>query len=137
MIILLFRLFIVFAIVTLIYVGIKYVVNPKRKLELAQEQKNFYIHDDKENVHKNFFITYKGAMFEGEKYLGTTENSFEVVSINVSVKRAASLQGFSKDDFYFIEREILIMYPQSTVHWKSPIKELVQKAPKKIKMPLS
>lgn len=126
MIIILFRLLILFAIVFLIYVGIKYILNPKRKLELALEQKIFYIHDDKENVHKNFLLTYKGALFEGEKYLGATESSFEVVTINVSVKRAASLQGFSKDDFYFIEREILIMYPQSTVHWKSPIKELVK-----------
>jgi hypothetical protein len=127
MIIILFRLLILIAILVLVYVGIKYVLNPKRKLELAQDQRRFYFYDDKGNVHKNFLLTYKGAMFEGEKYLGTTEQSFEIITIDVSVKRAASLQGFSREDFYFIEREILIMYPHANVNWKSPIKELVKK----------
>ncbi|MFD1735951.1 sigma-w pathway protein ysdB [Bacillus salitolerans] len=126
MIIILFRLLILIAMVALIYTGFKYLLNPKRKLELAHEQKKYYFLDDKRNVHKNFYITYRGAMFEGEKYLGTTENSFEVVTINVSVKSASSLQGFTKEDFYFLEREILIQYPHSTVQWKSPIKELIK-----------
>jgi hypothetical protein len=126
LIILLLRLLILIAVIVLIYTGFKYVLNPKRKLELAQEQKQFYFFDDNGNVHKNFFLTYKGAMFEGEKYLGTTDESFEVVTVQVSVKDAARLQGFSKEDFYFIEREILIHYPYATVNWKSPIKELVK-----------
>jgi cbb3-type cytochrome oxidase subunit 3 len=126
LIIVLLRLLILIAVIVLLYACFKYLLNPKRKLELAQEQEKFYFFDQKGNVHKNFLLTYKGALFEGEKYLGTTEQSFEVVTVNVSVKDAFKLQGFSKDDFYFIEQEILIMYPHATVNWKSPIKELVK-----------
>ena len=74
--------FLLFAlIIFLIYSAIKYLLNPKRKLELAHEQKQFYFLDYKNDVRKNFHLTYKGVLFEGEKYLGTTENAFEVVSV--------------------------------------------------------
>src|SRR5690554_1286891 len=74
--------FLIFAlIIFLIYSLIKYVINPKRKLELAHEQKKFYVFDHKNDVRKNFLLTYKGVLFEGEKYLGTTDDAFEVVNI--------------------------------------------------------
>ena len=72
-------------------------------LMMLTKKRQYYFYDDVKNVRKNFFITYKGAMFEGEKYLGTTENSFDVVSIFVWVKDEAKLQGFTKDDFHFLQ----------------------------------
>ncbi|KGP90860.1 sigma-w pathway protein ysdB [Pontibacillus chungwhensis BH030062] len=125
MIIILFRLLFLLAAVLLIYTAYKYIMNPKRKLELAQDKKQFYFLDDPENVKKNFLLTYKGVLFEGEKYLGTTENSFDVVSISVWTRQPYTLKGFERNDLYFVEKEILIHYPHAKVEWKNPVNQLV------------
>ncbi|MRG87652.1 sigma-w pathway protein ysdB [Salinibacillus xinjiangensis] len=124
MVVILFRLLIIFAIIFFIYSAYKYIVNPKRKLEIAQENKTFYFYDDENNVKKNFLITYKGALFEGEKYLGTTEQAFEVVTITVWTKHPDLLKGISREDLYFIEKEILIKYPHAKIEWRHPIKNI-------------
>ncbi|KAA0549563.1 sigma-w pathway protein ysdB [Bacillus sp. BGMRC 2118] len=124
--VLLLRLLILIGIVVLLYVGFKYVINPKRKLELAQEHHQYHFLDDSRNVHKNFLLTYKGALFEGEKYLGTTSHSFEVVTISLSVKNSSKLQGFTKEDFIHIEQKINAAYPHAKINWKSPMKELLK-----------
>lgn len=123
---LLFRLVIIAFIVYLFYRGIRYLVDPKRKLDEAHEKESYYFYDDVKNVRKNFFITYKGALFEGEKYLGTTDNAFEVVSIFVWVKDETTLQGFTKDDFHFLSSEIYSNYPQAEISWKNPIEQLMK-----------
>lgn len=123
----LIRFVIIAIIIYLFYRGIRYIFDPKRKLDDAYEGERYYFYDDVKNVRKNFFITYKGAMFEGEKYLGTTENSFDVVSIFVWVKNEAKLQGFTKDDFLFLQSEILSNYPMAEISWKNPIEELMKK----------
>lgn len=119
MIVIILRLLLIVIILFLLYSGFKYLFNPKRKLELAHEQKQFYFLDDKENVRKNFLLTYKGALFEGEKYLGTTTNAFEVVSVFIWTKSTSSLQGVTLDDFNTIEEEVKKRYPFSKVDWKS------------------
>lgn len=123
----LFRLLIIALIIFLIYTTIKYLMSPKRKLELAHEQKRFFLLDDPNNVRKNFLMTYKGVLFEGEKYLGTTDNSFEVVSIFVWPKNTASLKGLSRDDFLFLNGKLHQAYPNAKIDWKSPVKELLLK----------
>lgn len=122
----LLRLLLFALIIFVIYSAVKYLLNPKRKLELAHEQKRFYFYDDQNNVHKNFFITYKGVLFEGEKYLGTTTNSFDVVSIFIWPKSTAALKGLVKEDFFFIAAKINEQYPNAKIDWKSPIKEFMQ-----------
>lgn len=124
---LLIRIVIIAFIVYLFYRGIRYLTDPKRKLDDAYEEERYYFYDDVKNIRKNFFITYKGAMFEGEKYLGTTENSFDVVTIFVWVKNEAKLQGLTKDDFNFLQAEILSNYPTAKISWKNPIEELMNK----------
>jgi len=125
MIVILLRLLILIAMILLLYTAYKYIMNPKRKLELAQEKKQFYFLDDPENVKKNFLLTYKGVLFEGEKYLGTTENSFDVVSISVWTKQPNKLKGFERQDLYFVEKEILIHYPHAEIDWKNPVNQLI------------
>lgn len=127
MIVLLLRLLLIALILFLIYSGFKYIFNPKRKLELAHEQKQFYFFDDKDNVRKNFMLTYNGVLFEGEKYLGTTTNAFEVVSIFIWAKSSSRLQGLTLEDFTHIEEQVKQEYPYAKVDWKSPIKELLVK----------
>ncbi|WP_458412266.1 sigma-w pathway protein ysdB [Schinkia sp. CFF1] len=120
-----FRLLILTLILFLIVKIIKYIANPKRKLELAHEQKQFYFWDDHDNVRKNFLITYKGVLFEGEKYLGTTDQAFEIVSIFIWAKDTDKLQGLKREDFLKIEADIKRHYPNARMEWKNPIRNFL------------
>ncbi|ARI76846.1 sigma-w pathway protein ysdB [Halobacillus mangrovi] len=125
MIIILFRLLLLIAIAFILYTAYKFIINPRRKLDLARDKKEFYFHDNKENTKQNFLMTYKGLVFEGEKYLGTTDHSFEVVNINVSAHTPEKLQGLTREDLYFLEQEILIRYPYASIEWKYPVNRLI------------
>ncbi|MEL3958095.1 sigma-w pathway protein ysdB [Caldifermentibacillus hisashii] len=122
---LLIRIIFLMIILLLIYSGIRYLLHPKRKLELAHEQKRFYFLDDPNNVRKNFTLTYKGVLFEGEKYLGTTTDSFDIISIFVFPKDVGALKGLTKNDFKTIEQHIFQHYKNAKIDWKSPIKEFL------------
>ncbi|CAG9619580.1 sigma-w pathway protein ysdB [Sutcliffiella rhizosphaerae] len=126
MFMILIRLALLALVVFIIYSIFKYLLNPKRKLEIAHEQKNFFLLDQKNNVRKNFLLTYKGIMFEGEKYLGTTERAFEVISIFIWSKNPEMLQGLKRQDFEYIQKEIRKQYPDALIDWKSPIKEFLK-----------
>ncbi|WP_431804632.1 hypothetical protein [Halobacillus andaensis] len=80
--------------------------------------------DDQENTKHNFLITYRGMMFEGEKYLGATEHAFEVLTIYVSTKEPEKLKGLERNDLYFLEEQILRSYPYAKIEWKYPINRL-------------
>lgn len=127
MLILVVRFLILLAIIYGIYQLFNYLLRPKRKLEIAHEQKKYFLLDELNNVKKNFFLTYKGVMFEGEKYLGTTEQSFEVISVFLRPLDISKLKGLSRDDFYFIESKIATHYPSAKIEWDSPIKDLLKK----------
>ena len=124
--ILIVRLLIIAMIIFLLYSAVKYLLSPKRKLELAHEQKKFYFLDDTNNIRHNFLLTHNGTLFEGEKYLGTTEQAFEVVSIFIWPKSKSELKGMERKDFQFIEAEIKKHYPNALIDWKSPIKEFMK-----------
>ena len=36
------------------------------------------------------------------------------------------LQGMTKDDFKFLEKEILMNYPKAKINWKNPIEKLMK-----------
>ncbi|WP_419959211.1 sigma-w pathway protein ysdB [Psychrobacillus sp. BM2] len=120
------RLLILALIIYVFYKILRYLFDPKRKLDEAYEKEQYYYYDEIKNVRKNFFITYKGALFEGEKYLGTTDQAFEVVSIFIWTKDPAKLQGFTKEDLRFLQNEIKMNYPDAKINWKSPIEQLMQ-----------
>lgn len=125
MIIMLFRILILISIILLIYTFYQYYRNPKRKLQIAKEHHDFYFLDESGNSKKNFQLVYKGCSFEGEKYLGTTDQAFDVVDIHVFVHEPMDLRGLTRDDLYFLEKEILTRYPYSKIEWKHPVSELV------------
>lgn len=120
------RLLILALIIYVFYKILRYLFDPKRKLDEAYEKEQYYYYDEIKNVRKNFFITYKGALFEGEKYLGTTDQAFEVVSIFIWTKDPAKLQGFTKEDLRFLQNEIKMNYPDAKINWKSPIEQLMK-----------
>lgn len=126
---LLIRLAVIALIIYVFYKAIRYITDPKRKLDEAYEKNQYYFYDDVKNVRKNFFISYKGALFEGEKYLGTTEDAFEVVTIFVGARDAATLHGLTKKDFEYLQQEILTSYPKAKINWKQPIEQLMRDAP--------
>lgn len=123
---LIIRLALLLLIVFLIYTLVRFILSPKRKLELAHEQGKFYFLDDQKNIRKNFLLTYNGVLFEGEKYLGTTDDSFEVVSIFIWPKQNDALKGLQRQDFLDIEEVIRMHYPDANIDWKSPVKEFLK-----------
>ncbi|MGJ9457161.1 sigma-w pathway protein ysdB [Oceanobacillus sp. CF4.6] len=125
MVIILFRILILIALVLLVYTWIQYLRKPERRLQIAKESNEFFLLNDNNNDKKNLQLVYKGCLFEGEKYLGTTEESFEVVDIHVTVRDPIELRGFTRDDLYFLEKEILLLYPYAKVTWKHPINQLI------------
>ncbi|WP_217586926.1 sigma-w pathway protein ysdB [Lentibacillus saliphilus] len=127
MIILLFQMLIFIALIVLFYTILQYFRNPQRKLDLARRSQDFYLLDEPQNNIKNMHFVYKGCYFEGEKYLGTTEDAFEVVNIQVIVREPMELRGLSRDDLYFLEKELLIRYPYAKIEWKHPINQLLIK----------
>lgn len=125
MVIILFRILILVAIIFLIYTGIQYIHNPQRRLRLAKQSNEFFFLDEPENSKKNLQFVYKGCSFAGEKYLGTTEDAFAVVDIHITVNEAIELRGLTRDDLYFLEKEILLRYPHAKIEWKHPINQLL------------
>lgn len=125
MLVLFFRILILLAIILLVYTWIEYLRSTERKMRIAKELNQFYLTDEPENSKKNILFVYKGCSFEGEKYLGVAENSFEVTNIHVSVIDPMELAGITREDLYFLENELLLRYPYAKIEWKHPINELV------------
>ena len=78
----LLRLVLLFLLAFILFVTIKFLLTPTRKLEAARKHKRFLLLDHEEVI-KNFQLTYNGAVFTGEKYLGATKNTIDVVSISL------------------------------------------------------
>ncbi|QKS72008.1 sigma-w pathway protein ysdB [Paenalkalicoccus suaedae] len=124
MTVLLFRLFLLIAVGIIVFSIGKYVLDPKRKLERAKQRGDFYLLDDVDQVRKNVLFTVHGALFYGEKFLGPSEDSFEVVRIAVHTDDIDQLQGMQAQDFVFLEKELTVRYPKAEIEWRSPIKEV-------------
>lgn len=105
---------------------IKTMLTPNRKFRQAVKQKYFYMIDDKKNVRKNFLITYKGAVLEGAKYLGTNKNPHTVVSIYIWIRDPDGMEDMGREDFFFIEKKILKLYPRAAINWNNPFYELMR-----------
>src|SRR5699024_6317501 len=97
-----------------------------RKLENAERRNKFYFLDDPHNARKNFIITYRGIRFEGEKYIGATENEFVVTSILMRILEPNDLYGLTRSDFYWIEHEIYSSYPEADITWQNPVDEFLK-----------
>src|SRR5690625_4041312 len=107
-----FQVLLLIAAIFLLYGFYNYLRSPERKLKRAKKNKQFFLIDDKENVHKNFTFVYKGCSFEGEKYIGSTEEKFVVANIDITVHDPNELKGISKQDLLFLEEKITEHYPQ-------------------------
>jgi len=118
-----FILLIVF-VVSFIWI-ISYMINPKRKLQTALESGTTLLMDNRKSVHQNLMLAYKGVLFEGEKYMGTTEDAFHIIKIHLWPKTKDNLIGLDKGDFKQIEQIIQNYYPYSQVLWGTPVREFL------------
>lgn len=109
-----------------IYWCFRYFLHPFRKLNQAIEGKRTVMMDDKRNVHRNILLVYQGVLFEGEKYMGTKDEAFQIVKIHMWPRKNEELVGFKKRDFDEIMSMIHTSYPHAEISWKSPIRELLQ-----------
>ncbi len=119
------RFILLFIILFLCYFILKLIFTPKRKLESARKHKRFYLIDH-EDARKNFLLTYKGAVFTGEKYMGPANQTFDVVSISIGPENTVSLKGMVREDFFYVDNKIREQYPNAEIHWKSPVREFLQ-----------
>ncbi|EZH66769.1 sigma-w pathway protein ysdB [Bacillaceae bacterium JMAK1] len=119
--------FLAAALFILAYSFYRYATNSSRKLEVAHKRQEFYFFDDPDDARKNFLITYRGVMFEGEKYVSVAESSFEVVRIVMDPKRTERIEGLGYEDFLYLESEVKQRYSYAHVEWRSPIKQLMQR----------
>lgn len=117
----LLRFILLFLLFLIVYLGMKPFFNSSRKLETARKHKRFLLLDD-EDIRKNFIVTYQGAVFVGEKYMGEKDNGVDVVSVFIWPDNTAALKGLIKEDFTFLTEKIHQKYPNADIHWKSPMK---------------
>lgn len=118
--------FLVSLILYFLYLFIKTTGTPNRKFRYAVKQKCFYIMDDKKNVRKNFLLTYKGFIFEGEKHTGSGKKTFAVDSIYIWIQNTGDLGQIKLADILFIEKKILKQYPRAKINWNHPFFELMR-----------
>ena len=108
--------FLVLIFLIVLYITIKFINKPIRKLKSAQKRKTFYLLDDPTDVRKNFLLTYKGLLFEGEKYPNETS---EVTSIFIWLHDHNMADTLNTDDVHAIEKILYRHYPLTTIDWKS------------------
>ncbi|SFC56704.1 hypothetical protein SAMN05443252_104351 [Bacillus sp. OV322] len=108
-------------ILFIIYSFFHYIASPRRKLHHAHKQKKFYFLDDRCDIRKNFFVTFNGFLYEGEKYLHDDRKSPQVHSISIWDINKESLTEPSEEDILKIEGIINARYPDAIIDWKSSI----------------
>ncbi|MBI0576578.1 sigma-w pathway protein ysdB [Neobacillus cucumis] len=108
------RFVLLLLLILFFYYVSKSFLTPNRKLKSARKQKRFLLLDS-DDVRRNFLLTYKGAVFTGEKYNGST-------AISITIWPQNNPSGLAKEDFNFIEKKICEKYPNAEIHWKSPIR---------------
>lgn len=118
------RLLVIALIIYLSYRFVSYLFDARRKFNAAVKSKTYHFYDDIQNVRKNFFMTLRGVIFEGEKYLNSSGDNLEVVSIFVWTEETDKLKAFTTEDFHRLEKEIQVNYPNAAIHWKIPIDHL-------------
>src|SRR5699024_5480895 len=104
----------------------QYIRNPYRKLKKSIREGTYFFLDEADNPKKNILFTYKGCLFEGEKYLGVTTNAFELVNIYIFVDDPIDLKGITTNDLEFLEKMLIEKYPHASIECKHPIHNIIR-----------
>ncbi|MGP7816737.1 sigma-w pathway protein ysdB [Niallia sp. 01092] len=106
-------------ILFILYRIVAFFLKPERKLAFYRRQNKYYLLDDPKNVRMNFLLTYKGFLFEGEKYVDNNPSSSNVVSILIWPTEPFDTK-LMKEDKLFIENSIQSTYPHAKIQWNLP-----------------
>lgn len=112
------RFVLLLLLILFFYYVSKSFLTPNRKLKSARKQKRFLLLDS-DDVRRNFLLTYKGAVFTGEKYNGST-------AISITIWPQDTSKGLAKEDILFIEKKIHEKYPNAEIQWKDQIQEILK-----------
>lgn len=121
---LILKIAIIFTIFYFLYKGAKRFLHPARKLQSSRKHKQFFLLDEKHNARKNFTLTYKGLLFEGEKYSRNEEDSEAICSIFISADSPANTDSLTQADLLYMEEQIKQHYPEAEVEWEEPLQSL-------------
>ncbi|MFT8323262.1 MAG: sigma-w pathway protein ysdB [Bacillus sp. (in: firmicutes)] len=110
------RLLLLVLILFILYRICTFFLNPKRKLAFFRMRNKFYLLDDSKNARMNFLLTYKGFLFEGEKYVDNPASS-KVVSILIWPTEPYDTK-ISEKETQFIVNSIQTAYPHAKIVWK-------------------
>jgi hypothetical protein len=113
------------AVLFLACYGLRSLLHPKRKLKTAQKKRQTYFLDDAGNARKNFLLTHKGALFEGEKHPGTPADALTVTRILVWLRDPAQVNSLTTEDLMELEQLIRKHYPAAHIEWKQPIRQIL------------
>ena len=114
-------------IIFFLYSGTKRFLSPWRKLYSSQKHQQCYLLDERHNAHKNFTLTYKGLLFEGEKYLRDKNDPESVSSILISTASSADADSLTRDDFLYIKEQVKLHYPEAEIEWEESLQDLSAK----------
>ncbi|WP_419881882.1 sigma-w pathway protein ysdB [Peribacillus sp. B-H-3] len=115
------RMMLLAFIIFIIYSFFHYIASPRRKLHHAHKQKKFYFLDDQCDIRRNFFVTFNGFLYEGEKYLHHEGKSHQVRSISIWEIKKESLPEPTAEDILKIEGIIKTRYPDAIIDWKNSL----------------
>src|SRR5699024_7234316 len=121
MLIVTLRVLIIIAMVLVIYTLVQYFRSPYRKLKKSIRQGVYFLLDEPDNPKKNILLTYKGCLFEVEKYIGTKMDALCVVNIDMFDDKSMDLKRITIDDITFLEVKLTEAYPHAQIEWIHPI----------------
>ena len=121
---LILKMAIMITIIFFLYSGIKRFLSPRHKLYSFQKHQQFYLLDERHNAHKNFTLTYRGLLFEGEKYLQDKNDPESVSSILISTSSSAEADYLTRDDLLYIEEQVKLHYPEAEIEWEESLQDL-------------
>ncbi|MFS0780643.1 sigma-w pathway protein ysdB [Bacillus sp. 1P06AnD] len=115
--VLLMSLIFTLLLILFLYCSVGYIMSPARRLNKAKRQRRFYLLDDFSNPMKNFLLTYKGFLMEGEKYADRLESG-NVVTIHIWHCQQKAVNKLTDSDIRYIEDSLNSHYPEAEIEWK-------------------
>lgn len=120
MMLLLLRFLLLALLIFIVYRIIVIARNPSIRLEYAKKTNRYFLLDDPKNARMNLLLTYKGFLFEGEKYVHAKFTN-QVDSILIWPTEPYDTK-LTEEDIHFIESSLRSVYTQAKIQWKYPTK---------------
>ncbi|QHZ47999.1 hypothetical protein [Bacillus sp. NSP9.1] len=122
MLVIMIRLALLALLIYAVYRIVQFLGSPDRRLKTAQAKKHFYFFDERKNTRKNFRLTFKGVLFEGEKHIPSKDHPLFIHTVFVWTESPEEKLGaFTAADFSELEEKIKQRFPDCKIDWDSSI----------------